>query len=388
MKATTTTISLVIALSLLLCAGIFLSNSNHNNVLAKKDPGSVSTTGGDNKGGSGDNGKGKDGGGDKNNNDNINQGSNDNSNNNNNDKTSGGDTTKTEDTTKSPDNPKPKGTTTTDTTATPETRITPATETPKPTPSTATLQCGTTTTDPCPRNMFPVVHCPVGFINTRDKCIHQNTTITVTGDPNNPNTHCHSGTHFVLTLECIKDHLTRDEAYKLGCKLGTTDGPDQENFVGTGPHSHDFTRGYNQAFGGKSCSIHHGGGGNDGSSTNSVSSSSATSLAPLFKESTDIPVETHVSIGPTIKTLDVAGRLHIVGDIKNNGKSSAIIEPQISGRVMNANNRTIGIEYATPLSTTIQPGQSTTFEMLVGGTGIPNPSDISSIQYHVRIIKQ
>ena len=258
MKATTTTISLVIALSLLLFAGIFLSNSNNNNVLAKKDPGSASTTGGDSKGGSGDNRKGKDGGDDKNNNDNSNQGSNDN--NNNNDKTSGGDTTKTEDTTKSLDNPKPKGTTT-DTTATPETGITPATETPKPTLSTTTrLQCGTATMDPCPRNIFPVVHCLVGFINTDDKCIHQNTTIPVTGDPNNPNTHCHSGTHFVLTLGCVKDHLTRDEAYKLGCKLGTTDGPDQENFVGTGPHSHDFTRGYNQAFGGKSCAIHHGGG--------------------------------------------------------------------------------------------------------------------------------
>jgi hypothetical protein len=93
--------------------------------------------------------------------------------------------------------------------------------------------------------------------------------------------------------------------------------------------------------------------GNGGSSNNSVSSSSATSAAPLFKESTDIPVETHVSISPTIKTLDVAGRLHIVGDINNNRKCSAIIEPQISGRVMNANNQTIGIEHATSLSTTI-----------------------------------
>ena len=54
---------------------------------------------------------------------------------------------------------------------------------------------------------------------------------------------------------------------------------------------------------------------------------------------------------------------------------------------MNANNQTIWIEYATPLDTTIQPGQTTTFEMLVGGTGIPNLSDISSIQYHVGIVR-
>jgi hypothetical protein len=68
------------------------------------------------------------------------------------------------------------------------------------------------------------------------------------------------------------------------------------------------------------------------------------------------PVETHVLIGPTTKTVDVAGWLHIVCDIKNNGKSAVTIESQIFCRVMNANNRTIGIEYATPLSTTIQSG--------------------------------
>ena len=115
-------------------------------------------------------------------------------------------------------------------------------------------------------------------------------------------------------------------------------------------------------------------------------SSSTTAAVPVFKESTDIPVETGVSIGPTSKTVDTAGWLHIVGDIKNDGQSSVTIEPQISGRVMNSNDQTIGIEYATPLTTTIQPGQSTAFEMLVGGTGIPNLSDIASIQYHVGIV--
>jgi hypothetical protein len=133
-----------------------------------------------------------------------------------------------------------------------------------------------------------------------------------------------------------------------------------------------------------------------GSSINTVSGTTTTAATPtntntttvpLFKESTDIPVSTNVSIGPTTKTVDVAGWLHIVGDIKNSGNSPATIEPQISGRVMNANNQTIGIEYATPLSTTIQPGQSTAFEMLIGGTGIPNLSDIASIQYHVGIVR-
>ena len=31
--------------------------------------------------------------------------------------------------------------------------------------------------------------------------------------------------------------------------MGCTDGPDQENFVGTSPHSKAFIKGYNYAFG-------------------------------------------------------------------------------------------------------------------------------------------
>ena len=37
-------------------------------------------------------------------------------------------------------------------------------------------------------------------------------------------------------------------AYIKGYKMGCTDGPDQENFVGTLPHSKDFIKGYNYAF--------------------------------------------------------------------------------------------------------------------------------------------
>jgi hypothetical protein len=202
---------------------------------------------------------------------------------------------------------------------------------------------------------------------------------------------CGPKQHFVETLGCVKDHLTHDEAFDLGCKLGINDGEDQENLVGTGPHSSGFIRGYNQGFAGHSCSRHsHGGGGNGintiGGTTSPLTTTTKTTTTPVFKESTDIPVSTNVAVGPTTKTVDTAGWLHIVGDIKNSGKSSATIEPQISGRVMNANNQTIGIEYATPLSTTIQPGQSSAFEMLVGGTGIPNLNDIASIQYHVGIV--
>ena len=37
-------------------------------------------------------------------------------------------------------------------------------------------------------------------------------------------------------------------AYIKGYKMGCTDGPDQENFVGTLPHSKAFTKGYTYAF--------------------------------------------------------------------------------------------------------------------------------------------
>ncbi len=37
-------------------------------------------------------------------------------------------------------------------------------------------------------------------------------------------------------------------AYIKGYLMGCTDGPDQENFIGTLPHSKNFIKGYNYAF--------------------------------------------------------------------------------------------------------------------------------------------
>jgi len=45
--------------------------------------------------------------------------------------------------------------------------------------------------------------------------------------------------------------LTAAHRYALGYQMGCTDGPDQENYIGTGGihgHSRDFTIGYNQSF--------------------------------------------------------------------------------------------------------------------------------------------
>jgi hypothetical protein len=71
-----------------------------------------------------------------------------------------------------------------------------------------------------------------------------------------PHEHCKTGTHFVMTLGCVKNHLTPKEAFNLGYKMGLTDGDDQENYVGTGGlkgHSKAFTAGYNCAFGHFQC---------------------------------------------------------------------------------------------------------------------------------------
>jgi hypothetical protein len=64
--------------------------------------------------------------------------------------------------------------------------------------------------------------------------------------------HCPKGTHNVITLGCIKNHLTQKEAFGLGCKMGFNDNPDQEAYIATGGfrhHSTTFTQGYNLAFG-------------------------------------------------------------------------------------------------------------------------------------------
>ena len=63
--------------------------------------------------------------------------------------------------------------------------------------------------------------------------------------------HCPKGTHNVVALGCVKIHLTKKEAFGLGCKLGFNDNPDQEAYIASGGHAHStaFTAGYNLAFG-------------------------------------------------------------------------------------------------------------------------------------------
>ena len=89
----------------------------------------------------------------------------------------------------------------------------------------------------------PPVKCKSGEVLKGGVCVPKPTPTT---------SPCPKGTHNVVTLGCVKNHLTSQEAFGLGCKMGFFDGPDQENFVGTGGikhHSKAFTQGYNLAFG-------------------------------------------------------------------------------------------------------------------------------------------
>lgn len=92
-------------------------------------------------------------------------------------------------------------------------------------------------------NPTPPVKCKSGEVLKGGVCVPKPTPTT---------SPCPKGTHNVVTLGCIKNHLTSQEAFGLGCKMGFFDGPDQENYVGTGGikhHSKAFTQGYNLAFG-------------------------------------------------------------------------------------------------------------------------------------------
>ena len=102
---------------------------------------------------------------------------------------------------------------------------------------------GTTITTRTGNPLPPPLKCKSGEVLKGGVCVPKRTPIT---------SPCPKGTHNVITLGCIKNHLTSQEAFGLGCKMGFFDGPDQENFVGTGGvkhHSKAFTQGYNLAFG-------------------------------------------------------------------------------------------------------------------------------------------
>jgi hypothetical protein len=56
------------------------------------------------------------------------------------------------------------------------------------------------------------------------------------------------GNSIVVAKIKIQPPGKHSSAYIKGYLMGCNDGPDQENFVGTSPHSKAFIKGYNYAF--------------------------------------------------------------------------------------------------------------------------------------------
>jgi hypothetical protein len=86
-----------------------------------------------------------------------------------------------------------------------------------------------------------MIFCAKGLEPLGDKCVKAPPSLL---DPNDP-TRCRKGIHDLPNIGCVKNHLTRHERFTLCCRMALTDGQDEENFVGTGPHSKEFIAGYN-----------------------------------------------------------------------------------------------------------------------------------------------
>jgi hypothetical protein len=91
-----------------------------------------------------------------------------------------------------------------------------------------------------------------------------------------------------------------------------------------------------------------------------------------------------VMTNATNKFVDSVGTLHIVGELRNDA-TRALTANQIVATIYGLNNQTLGLDYATPTPDTLSPGQSGSFEFLVGtgSDGITDLSQISKVKYHV-----
>ena len=88
----------------------------------------------------------------------------------------------------------------------------------------------------------------------------------------------------------------------------------------------------------------------------------------------------------TNKFVDSIGTMHIVGELRNDAAKTLNVN-QMVATIYGLNNQTLGLDYATPVPTTLSPGQSASFEFLVGGDqpidGISDLSQIAKVKYHI-----
>jgi hypothetical protein len=118
--------------------------------------------------------------------------------------------------------------------------------------------------------------------------------------------------------------------------------------------------------------------------TPAVSTSRSSGFS--FKEVLEISPSLRgvVMTGPTNKFVDSVGTLHIVGELRNDA-TRTLATNQIVATIYGLNNQTLGLDYATPTPDTLSPGQSGSFELLVGTSsdGISDLSQIGKVKYHV-----
>lgn len=98
-----------------------------------------------------------------------------------------------------------------------------------------------------------------------------------------------------------------------------------------------------------------------------------------------VPARSHlITMGATNKYLDSSGAMHIVGEITNNGTTTATVF-SMTASIYGANNQILGIDYSSPTPPTISPGQSASFDFIVGGSGsadgVSDPSVITMVKY-------
>jgi hypothetical protein len=76
--------------------------------------------------------------------------------------------------------------------------------------------------------------------------------------------------------------------------------------------------------------------------------------------------------------------MHIVGEIRNNGTATATVS-SITASIYGANNQILGLDYSNATPSTISPGQSASFDFIVGGSGsiegVSDPSVITMVKY-------
>jgi hypothetical protein len=151
------------------------------------------------------------------------------------------------------------GTTKTTPTSSPPTTTTTGNGNPPP-PSPLVIKCKSgevLKSDICiPKLNSKTVPIPIPISNSKSNSLKSSSKtkrikLTPLVEPFTPHA-CSKNARFIMSLGCVKYHLSYSEAWNLGYQQSLTDGPDQENYVGIGGfkhHSKAFTQGYNIAFG-------------------------------------------------------------------------------------------------------------------------------------------